>query len=138
MGSHDAVVRLCAPEGGLNVEKTMRKHAIALAASAAALIAAAAPVAAQARYARPAFAPGVQWAQYLVPTHAEYLALQRFDLRSDPDPEARITGTLHRGETYQAAGLTEDGWVAIAENGVVVGYAPDSVLARFGRGYASR
>jgi hypothetical protein len=35
---------------------------------------------------------------------------------------------LHRGQTLQVAGRTQDGWVAVAENGVIQGYVSEGVV----------
>jgi hypothetical protein len=98
----------------------MRTHALALAASIAALTATALPAAA--RVPHPQFAPGVMQAWWLTKASPTYRADHRIEVRSDPDPNSPVTMILHRGDTFEAAAQTEDGWVAVAQDGVVQGY----------------
>ena len=104
----------------------MRKHALALAASVAALTVIGLP--AQARYAPREFARGVQWIYDLERAAPTYVAAKRIEVRSDPEPDGLITMILHRGQTLEVAGRTQDGWVAVAENGVIRGYVSEGVV----------
>jgi len=104
----------------------MRRHALALAASVAALTAIGLP--AQARYAAREFAPGVQWIYALERAAPTYVAAKRIEVRSDPEPDGSITMILHRGQTLEVAGRTQDGWVAVAQNGVIQGYVSEGVV----------
>lgn len=108
----------------------MRTHALALAAAVAALAAAALP--AQAKVPHPEFAPGVLQTWYLTKAAPTYRANQRIEVRADPDPQSPITMILHRGEVFDAAAQTEDGWVAVAEDGVVKGYVFNGVVSSLG------
>jgi hypothetical protein len=105
----------------------MRKHAIALAASVAAL---AAP--AYANTQGHEYGPGVQWQRYLERAAPQYVTAQRIEVRSDPEAEGRITAILRRGEVVEAAGQTGDGWVAVARDGVIIGFVPDDLVAAVG------
>jgi hypothetical protein len=97
-------------------------------AAAAAVIATAAPLTAQAHGRHLSFAPKVMWSWYLTKAAPAYVANHRIEVRTDPDPNSPTTMVLHRGDTMEAAGQTEDGWVALAENGVVRGYAFTGVM----------
>jgi hypothetical protein len=70
----------------------------------------------------------VQWIRDLERAAPQYVAAQRIEVRSDPEAEGRITAILHRGEVFEAAGQTGDGWVAVARDGVIVGYVPDDLI----------
>lgn len=113
----------------------MRKHVLALAAAVAALgtTAAAAPLHGH----QLSWAPGVQWNFRLARAPEQYVAARRLEIRSDPEPDAIVTGILHRGEVFRAAGRTEDGWVAVMADGVVQGYVSEGVVGALGaRPYA--
>jgi hypothetical protein len=116
----------------------MRKPVIALAVAAASL-ATAAQALPEHRFETLRFAPSVQWIFDLERAAPDYVAAQRVEVRSDPEPDAIITGILHRGETFQAAGRTGDGWVAVMRDGVVQGYVSEGVVAALGspRAYAA-
>jgi hypothetical protein len=105
----------------------MRTHALVLAASVAAL-AAAAP-AAQARVPHPQFAPGVLQAWWLAKAAPTYRADHRIEVRADPERDSPVTMILHRGDVFNAAAQTEDGWVAVAQDGVVQGYVFNGVVS---------
>ena len=106
----------------------MRTHALAVAAAIAALsMAAAAPAAA--RVPHPQFAPGVLQAWWLTKASPTYRADHRIEVRADPDPNSPTTMILHRGDIFQAAAQTEDGWVAVAQDGVVQGYVFHGVVS---------
>jgi hypothetical protein len=98
-------------------------------AAAAAFLATAAPPAAQAHGRHLAYAPHVMWSWYLTKSAPAYVANRRIEVRTDPDPNAPRTMVLHRGDVMDAAGQTEDGWVAVAENGVVRGYVFTGVVS---------
>lgn len=98
----------------------MRTHALALAASIAALSSTAFP--ASARVPHPQFAPGVMQAWWLTKAAPTYRADHRIEVRADPEANSPTTMILHRGDIFQAAAQTEDGWVAVAQDGVVQGY----------------
>ena len=98
-------------------------------AAAAAVIATAVPLAADAHGRHLTYAPHVMWSWYLTKAAPAYAANRRVEVRTDPDPNAPTTMTLHRGDVVEAAGQTEDGWVAVAENGVVRGYVFTGVVS---------
>ncbi len=102
-------------------------RAVSLAA-AAALIGAAVPLTVEARSPEVAFAPGVLNAWYLTKAAPAYQIARRFEVRADPDPESPTTMILHGGEIVEAAAMTEDGWIAVSENGVIQGYVPASIM----------
>jgi hypothetical protein len=117
----------------------MRKHLIALAATAAAAFATSASALPEHRFETLRFAPSVQWIFDLERAAPEYVAAQRVEVRSDPEPDAIITGVLHRGELFRAAGRTGDGWVAVVRDGVIQGYVSEGVVAALStpRAYAA-
>jgi hypothetical protein len=98
----------------------MRTHPLALAASVAGLAITALP--AGARVPHPQFAPGVLQAWWLAKAAPTYRADHRIEVRADPEPDSPVTMILRRGEVFEAAAQTEDGWVAVAQDGVVRGY----------------
>ena len=115
----------------------VRKTVFALAATAAA-IATSAYALPESRFETLRFAPTVQWIFDLERAAPEYVAAQRVEVRSDPEPDAIITGVLHRGQVFRVAGRTGDGWVAVEEGGVIQGYVSEGVVAALGspRAYA--
>jgi surface antigen len=74
------------------------------------------------------FGRGVERVYRLSSAAPTYRADRRVNVRSAPELDAPIVDTFTRGETFETAGVTADGWLAVEEAGMVIGYVPDDLV----------
>lgn len=71
------------------------------------------------------------------PADAAYRAASRVNLRAGPSTSTPVVGQLQAGETFDVAGQTRSGWLAVERDGWVQGYVSASVVRPAGGGYAN-